>query len=308
MTSRRLHSHDIRPSVSEIDWQNEASCYGYDGFDGDPNDDFIVEIVKKHSVPGIAQERLRAIDTVFRLHHAMTGCYLFSHETKLPKWGFEQQEVTCATQGIDPLSYWVIEENTNVYLDREAEKISYKPLSFLQKVMELHRVMWKINGNLDGHHEYQSTPDSWPALVRGIAYWSEGDRAVYLLGNPIVWWLASFIVVPYSIFVVAQLLKWQFGYQIVTLTDPTVFNFASNSAIFFLGWLLHYAPSFLMARQLFLHHYLPALYFSILALGQSFELLYSYIFSSRKFIVYGFQRYLVLGITIVIFIHLLMAH
>ncbi|GME86773.1 unnamed protein product [[Candida] boidinii] len=92
MTSRRLHSHDVRPSVSEMDWQNEASCYGYDGFEGDPNDDFVVEIVKKHSVPGIAQERLRAIDTVFRLHHAMTGCYLFSHETKLPKWGFEQQE------------------------------------------------------------------------------------------------------------------------------------------------------------------------------------------------------------------------
>ncbi len=28
-THRRLHSHDVRPPVSEADWQNEVSCYGY---------------------------------------------------------------------------------------------------------------------------------------------------------------------------------------------------------------------------------------------------------------------------------------
>ncbi len=30
------------------------------------------------------------------------------------------------------------------------------------------------------------------------------------------------------------------------------------------GWMLHYLPYFLMGRQLFLHHYFPALYFGIL--------------------------------------------
>jgi dolichyl-phosphate-mannose-protein mannosyltransferase len=40
-----------------------------------------------------------------------------------------------------------------------------------------------------------------------------------------------------------------------------------------LGWALHYAPFFLMARQLFLHHYLPALYFAVLALCAVFDLL-----------------------------------
>ena len=29
------------------------------------------------------------------------------------------------------------------------------------------------------------------------------------------------------------------------------------------GWALHYVPFFLMGRQLFLHHYLPALMFAI---------------------------------------------
>ena len=40
-----------------------------------------------------------------------------------------------------------------------------------------------------------------------------------------------------------------------------------------LGWALHYFPFFLMERQLFLHHYFPALYFAILALCQGWDFL-----------------------------------
>ncbi|KAG7929364.1 hypothetical protein KL925_000106 [Ogataea polymorpha] len=281
LTHRRLHSHDIRPSVSEIDWQNEASCYGYEGFEGDPNDDFIVEIVKDKSVPGKAQETVKAIDTIFRLRHAMTGCYLFSHETKLPKWGFEQQEVTCAGQGIKPLSYWYIEQNENRFLDpATAEKVSYKELSFLQKMAELHSRMWKINRGLKAPHAFESRPESWPFLQRGISYWKQGDRQVYLLGNPIVWWLSSFLFVPFGLFVVYHVLRWQLGYPLPE--SSVVFNYSLNTLQFLLGWFIHYYPSFLMDRQLFLHHYLPALYFGILTLGQSFEVIYSAVLKKRK--------------------------
>lgn len=38
-----------------------------------------------------------------------------------------------------------------------------------------------------------------------------------------------------------------------------------------MGWALHYLPFFIMGRQLFLHHYFPALYYSILMLGAVFD-------------------------------------
>jgi len=40
-----------------------------------------------------------------------------------------------------------------------------------------------------------------------------------------------------------------------------------------MGWFLHYFPFFLMQRQLFLHHYFPALYFAILLSCGIFDLL-----------------------------------
>ena len=42
-----------------------------------------------------------------------------------------------------------------------------------------------------------------------------------------------------------------------------------------MGWALHYLPFYLMQRQLFLHHYFPALYFAILLLCSVFDLITS---------------------------------
>ena len=42
-----------------------------------------------------------------------------------------------------------------------------------------------------------------------------------------------------------------------------------------MSWALHYLPFFLMQRQLFLHHYLPALYFAVLLLCTVFDYLTS---------------------------------
>jgi dolichyl-phosphate-mannose-protein mannosyltransferase len=94
-THKHLHSHDIRPPVSDVEFQNEVSGYGMAGFAGDANDDWTVEIEQGDRRDKESKKRLRTLRTKFRLRHMLTGCYLFSHKVKLPEWGFEQQEVTC---------------------------------------------------------------------------------------------------------------------------------------------------------------------------------------------------------------------
>lgn len=284
-TKRRLHSHDHKPPVSEnSDWQKEVSGYGFAGFEGDANDDWIIEIDKPLSAPGPAQERVRAIETKFKLRHAMTGCYLFSHEVKLPKWGFEQQEVTCATAGKPELLVWYIEGNQNELLPESAERVSYKPQSFLQKFIESHKKMWHINKNLVETHVYESLPSSWPLLLRGIGYWSAEHRHVYLLGNAVLWWSVSLFIAIFGFIVAFEVVSWQVGKPI--LQNPHVINFHIQVIQYLLGYVIHIAPSFLMKRQLFLHHYLPAYYFGILAFGHALDITASYVFKSRKAVGY----------------------
>jgi dolichyl-phosphate-mannose-protein mannosyltransferase len=113
-TTKRLHSHaDYRPPISEQDFQNEVSGYGFDGFTGDANDYWFLEIYEGDKRDKESSKRVRTLTTKFRLKHVLTGCYLFSHKVKLPEWGWEQQEVTCNKNAPKDNSLWYVETNTH---------------------------------------------------------------------------------------------------------------------------------------------------------------------------------------------------
>jgi len=287
-TDRRLHSHDVRAPVTEADWQNEVSAYGYEGFEGDANDLFRIEIVKSKSDGAVAKKRVRTIETKFRLIHVMTGCALFSHKVKLPDWGFEQQEVTCARQGTLPNSIWYIEGNVHpLMIDGEVEKVNYRNPGFFGKFWELQKVMWKTNAGLTESHAWDSRPPSWPILNRGINFWGKHNRQIYLIGNPLIWWTTTALIGLYIAIKGIAILRWQRGCR--DYSNVTFKRFDYEVGMSILGWAFHYFPFFLMARQLFLHHYLPALYFAILALCQMFD------FVSYRFSVFGLRQYPAIG-------------
>ncbi|KAK6454316.1 dolichyl-phosphate-D-mannose:protein O-D-mannosyltransferase [Scheffersomyces xylosifermentans] len=280
-TGRRLHSHDEKPPVSERDWQKEASCYGFDGFGGDANDDWVVEIVDYKTPKGEAQENVIALTSIIRFKHAMTGHYLFSSEVKLPEWGFGQQEVTAASSGRRALTMWYIETNNNPYLNRkQARIINYPKLSLWQKVVEAHKRMWKINQGLTNHHNWQSDPQDWPFLLRGINYWVRENKQVYFMGNAVVWWATTTTIFSFITYALVNIVRWWTGSPVGS--DKNVYNFNVQTFSYVLGWALHYLPFFIMGRQLFLHHYLPALYFGILALGHFLEIFTSYLLARNR--------------------------
>jgi dolichyl-phosphate-mannose-protein mannosyltransferase len=271
MSHRRLHSHDQRPPVTEADWQQEVTAYGYEGFEGDANDYFRIEIVKSMS-DGKGKESLRTIESKFKLVHIMSGCVLFSHKVKLPDWGFEQQEVTCAKGGTLPNSVWYIEGNEHPRIGPDAEVVNYKIPNFFAKFWELQKVMWRTNAGLVESHAWDSRPPSWPILRRGINFWGKEHRQIYLMGNMFTWWSVSAAVLLYVAVKGLAVLRWQRGFADYKYLPFKRFDYEVGSTM--LGWALHYFPFFLMARQLFLHHYFPALYFGIIALCQTYDFIF----------------------------------
>ncbi|KAF8632407.1 hypothetical protein AX17_004848 [Amanita inopinata Kibby_2008] len=272
-TEKHLHSHDVRPPISDVDFQNEVSAYGMPGYTGDANDDWFVEIEHGDKRDSESHKRLRTLRTTFRLRHALTGCYLFSHKVKLPDWGFEQQEVTCNKNAVRDNSLWYVETAMHEAFPANAPKVNYKLPGFLGKFWELQKVMWTTNAGLTDRHTFDSRPDAWPRLRRGINFWVRDHRQIYLIGNPMVWWLSTLAVVAYVAVRGFLILRAKRGYR--DFDNTKVVKYDSLCGFLFIGWSLHYFPFFLMGRQLFLHHYFPALYFAILLLCVVFDLLTS---------------------------------
>lgn len=113
-------------------------------------------------------------------------------------------------------------------------------------------------------------------LQRGISYWSKGERKVYLLGNPFVYWTSFACVISYillkSVLFIVSKRRIHVPYFCDLNSDWST-KHDRAAGLFFVSWLLHYLPFNLMQRQLFLHHYMPSLYMGTLLTGVFFELL-----------------------------------
>ncbi|KAF9581910.1 hypothetical protein BGW38_000903 [Lunasporangiospora selenospora] len=272
-TSGRLHSHSHKPPVTDQENHFEVSAYGVGmgaEYQGDSNDQWRVEVIDHDGPDKAAGEKLHTLRSKFRLIHPNMGCALFSHPVKLPKWAFEQQEVTCMTSALPRRTTWIVESNEYSAYPKDAPLVNYPRPGFLKKFLELNKVMWNVNAGLTATHPYDSRPSSWIWLRRGISFWSQESKHVYLIGNWFTWYMSSFSVVLYALIRILLVFRDKRGYRDNFRGFRNYYEISGG--FFFMGWCFHYLPFFLMGRQLFLHHYLPALYFSILLLSVTFDL------------------------------------
>jgi len=261
-TNRRLHSHgneEFKPPVSQQDFQFEATGYGNPNTI-DSNDNWRIDVIgAKKGQP------VEAINSRIRLIHVNNKCSLFSHTVKLPDWGFNQQEVTCGKGALKKNTIWVIENNENRLLGKNAKRVSYKKPNFIKKLIELNLVMWRVNSGLTSSHPYESHPSSWLFLRRGISFWTGKKNYVgriYLIGNPVSWYLGAASVLFYLGYVGISLLINQVHRKNVIFDINS--KLFSKGGLVFSAYFWHYFPFFIMGRQLFIHHYLPCVYFSII--------------------------------------------
>ena len=63
--------------------------------------------------------------------------------------------------------------------------------------------------------------------------------------------------------------------QNINITKGSRSRLYNSTGFFFLAWATHYLPFYLMGRQLFLHHYLPAHLASCLVTGALLEFIFN---------------------------------
>ncbi|KAI3635152.1 hypothetical protein MIR68_006718 [Amoeboaphelidium protococcarum] len=265
-TGRNLHSHAHAAPISK--WAYEVSGYGNETI-GDANDYWRVEVVD--DVRGGTGGKIRSLSTRLRFRHKVHKCLLRSHNVNLPEWGFKQAEVVCDKYNkTDLYNIWNVESHWNDKME-PGTKAEYKT-SFIKDFIHLNVGMYTSNNALTPDPDKEpdgltSLPSEWPWLNVGLRMcgWGDDVHKVLLLGNPAIWWGGTASLILYGALTLFYALRWKRGYKNWNLAEYQ--KYFTVGKYFVIGWALHYLPFMIMARVTYLHHYFPALYFSILSLA-----------------------------------------
>lgn len=126
--------------------------------------------------------------------------------------------------------------------------------SVTDEIVTAHRSMWRENVNLAATHPDGSKAWTWP-LMRVAPYFWQGDgAAIYLAGNPVVWWGTAFMLLALG----GHALVQRVGGQQVPAANP-----APRAGVAVAAYLIAYVPLFFVTRVLFLYHYLTPLVLSM---------------------------------------------
>jgi dolichyl-phosphate-mannose-protein mannosyltransferase len=219
----------------------------------------------------------KTMSSHFKLVHVPTKVAMWTHTKPLPEWAYKQAEINGNKNVQQSSNVWYVDDIPSLAeedIRNKKEVKQVKHLSFLRKYLELQRAMFYHNNALTSSHPYASQPISWPFLLRGVSFWTHNDtrQQIYFLGNPIGWWLASSLLAVFAGIIGADQLALRRGMD--ALDDRTRSRLYNSTGFFFLTWVAHYIPFYIMGRQLFLHHYLPAHLASCLVTGALVEFIF----------------------------------
>eukprot|EP00126_Sphaerothecum_destruens_P011483 Sdes_comp20916_c1_seq1m18270 len=289
-THRNLHSHREKAPITREHFQ--VSGYGNAGI-GDHNDIWVIQFQDSKT-----ERNLSVLSTQFRLIHKQVGCALHSHNVNLPKWGYEQNEVTCNPDksSSNPNNLWNIEYHANPKLP-PGELYADNSPGFFRSLIELHSVMLDVNNNLKPKpDEITSRPWQWPIDYKGQRFtgWNNTDLRVYLIGNPIIFLGTLSFLILFILMYFWSAVKAQRGYKDAPWVREKKASLHETGLWLLCGWSLHYFPFFLMGRVLYFHHFFPCLLFGNMLMA----LVCDYILHSIRLVTLNRRigNYLIIGI------------
>ncbi|CAG61228.1 uncharacterized protein GVI51_K00825 [Nakaseomyces glabratus] len=275
-----LHSHTISSHVSKGNY--EVSGYGSEEV-GDEKDDWIIEIMEQLDSANTNfgkedNEVLHPISTMFRLRHKDLGCYLASTGLSYPTWGFHQAEIVCKYSWgkRDKSTWWNVEDHWNDQLVVDEEYVPPKS-KFWTDFILINFAMASSNNALvpdeDKYDYLASKAWEWPILHKGLRLcgWSSAGVRYYLLGSPFNTWLSSIALLVNILLGMVVAIKWR--RQSIVINEESCWKLFTLLLFPFLAWLANFMPYVMMGRVTYVHHYMPALYFAIIAFGSITEYL-----------------------------------
>lgn len=290
VTDSWLLTHDVASPFYPTN--QEFTTVPLDLANGDRFNDTLFEIRIEN---GKTHQEFKTMSSHFKLVHWPTKVAMWTHTTPLPDWGYKQAEINGNKNIQQSSNVWYVEEVPGLPADsprlvREEKKV--KSMPFLKKYFELQRAMFFHNNALTSSHPYSSFPIQWPFLLRGVSFWTENDtrQQIYFLGNPIGWWFASSILAVFAGIILADQVSMRRGVDALdkrkhpscSIAVPLCSHLVgarsrlyNSTGFFFLTWAAHYIPFYIMGRQLFLHHYLPAHLASALVAGALIEFIFN---------------------------------
>lgn len=272
-TNTMLLSHDVASPYYPTN--QEFTTVSIDEAKSHRFNDTLFEIRIEH---GKSSQELKSFSGHFKLIHFPNKVAMWTHSKPLPDWAYKQQEINGNKNVVQVSNVWYIDEIPSIPAESkrlQKQVRTVKTLPFLQKWFELQRAMFFHNNALTSSHPYASEPIIWPFLLRGVSFWTKEStrQQIYFLGNPIGWWLVGSLLAVFAGIIGADQLSLRRG--IDALDVRTRMRMYNSTGFFFLAWATHYLPFYLMGRQLFLHHYLPAHLASTLVTGGLFEFIFN---------------------------------
>lgn len=260
-TLRRLHSHDLRPPLSDKDYQYEVSAYGAEGYKGNIHDMWTIQFVNTDN------ETLNALSP-FMIYHPKQKCHLYATGKYLPYSLTPQQIVSCAQGCFEEKAIWYIEGNSH-NLHTVPPTVDYEDIHITTKIDELKRAMALLRErNQESEGDYIKGLHL-PFLPQGKRLFAKNYRQVQLIGNFWVWYLSIAAIGTYFAFKLYALIVQQRGWTDFT-TWTGLKEMDHHVGGFTLFWLAHFVPCVLKEKPT-LSDYLPALYGSILAFIRFFD-------------------------------------
>jgi dolichyl-phosphate-mannose-protein mannosyltransferase len=290
VTDKILLSHDVASPTYPTN--QEFTCVTLEDALGKRQNDTIFEIRIEN---GKRKTNFKSVATHFKLIHYPSKVAMWTHTKPLPEWAYKQQEINGNKQIAPSSNVWFVEDIPSIPegdARRNKPEKQVKSMPFLRKWFELQRAMFYHNSKLTSSHPYSSHPYQWPFLLRGVSFWTQSEtrQQIYFLGNPFGWWLASSLLAVYAGIIAADQVSLRRGVDALDkrksihmsrgrgeslICAGTRSRLYNSTGFFFLAWATHYFPFFLMGRQLFLHHYLPAHVASCLVTGALVEFIFN---------------------------------